>query len=179
MNILRSLVVVVAMVAIAGCERKSDVAAPQTAQCGDVTFQFPQNWKATVKDMGFIQMARVESPGNAVAVLTVYPIDHDISVRSYTESFVETMVGSGSFAKIEGGAVKEKNGVLGVAVVATVAGASVPHTLQVSEHKVGGRKVFCLTQVADKDMGLVDAGFGLIRSTIAETKKDAATPPNK
>jgi hypothetical protein len=171
-----------AVLALAGgCTRQADMARPRTFRDAGIVFDYPGNWKITKNETNpYGRLIFVEEPGSALAILTVYGAAFDVSLEGYAEEFRKNIGTQVPFNMLRHSSVAAREGAIDCKYSLQFAGINVPHTANLTKHVFGDIKVICLTQVADEDRRLVDAGFGLVRKTlgVVDSKKpDKATEP--
>jgi len=150
------------------CEQQADVASPKTYRENGIEFAHPGNWKVTedVRE-GEMRYLFVESPGNAILIIQLFPASQADTISAFAKNFSEgsknavswATASAPSFSAVTG---EGKDEVLTENMSMSAAGQSVPH-LRVYRRRVEGeRVVFLIAQVATEDAGKATKGFDQI-----------------
>lgn len=169
MAVMRLVGIAAALVALlpalAGCERKARTDEPNHYSVGGVQFDYPANWKVTEDtELGAIRHIVVGTPGNALAIIQVYPAAEASDIRTFAEQFAaatKESVPLGEVTPSTFGEVVQSDGyeVLGETFSITVLGQRVPHSRTYRRKAFGDAVAFIITQVSDEDRADVMAGF--------------------
>lgn len=172
-----------------GCEARPDVSAPLSYEDDGIIFSYPGNWEVTeaererIEDLEYATIV-VESPGSAIATLSVFYGGSDLAITA--QSFSEDA---------EEARITEMNEMLGAAkslatlgktkvsrepsrtkasaeeqivhnYTISLLGESVPHRGEF--HRIVGESSLAVTyfQVAEEDREKVDPGFALIYESL-------------
>lgn len=159
---------------LAGCARQADVGNPVRFTEGALTFDYPRNWKITSNEpLGEGRLIMLEAPGSALLTITAFAPGADVSLKDYGANLKENMADStlGLLMSFKNQGVRQDDEALELKFTVSVAGVHVPHTQEVTRHVFGNVTVFCMSQVADEDRQLVQAGFDLVRKSLARVEK--------
>lgn len=168
--ILRLFLVLILIVCCSGCARQANTESPARFSEGPLRFDYPGNWKVTTNEpLGSGRLVILEEPGSAIVTVTTYPSGQDVTLESYGKLLKEHMTTSklGMLMKITDHGSRETPASLEFKFIISVGSIQVPHTMEVTQHVLGGHTLFCMSQVADEDRHLVQAGFDLIRGSLA------------
>jgi hypothetical protein len=157
----------VAVLAVSSCERRADVAKPKTYTRESLAFEYPRNWRVT-KDQALSNagLVEIEAPGNAVALMTIFPENADVNLRRYAETILRHIEEKVPIGTVDSGTITQNQDAIDLKYSMTLLGVKVPHSSCITLHRFQRGKVICFTQVADEDRRLVQPGFDLIRKTL-------------
>ena len=171
---MRSLLLVfpfVALFLMAGCERRADVSPLMTFREGTLEFDYPKNWRVTQNQvLSMARLVQVEAPDSALAVVTVYAKEQDVNLRAYADSLMSGIKEAVPVGKVEKNTISGDDDSLNVSYSLRLAGVEVPHTTNITLHRLADANVICMTQVADEDRRLVQPGFDAIRRSLCSKK---------
>jgi len=169
MAVMRLVGIAAALVALlltfAGCERKARTDKPKHYSGGGVQFDYPANWKvAEDTELGTIRHIVVETPGNALAIIQIYPAAEASDIKTFAEQFAAAAkenIPIGEVTPSTFGEVVQSDGyeVLGETLSFTVLGQRVPHSRTYRRKVFGDAVAFIITQVSDEDRTNVMPGF--------------------
>lgn len=178
MALLRFLTLLSVLGLIVGCgEPHADLSSPKTHRSGDITFDYPNNWRITDDlVMPEVHLLFVETPGNALVILQSYPIGEADDLTAFSKDFAETAATETPIGKMVGSTFAEMPDAGGYEWIAedfniTVLGESVPHRRLYGTKKLGDRQAFLILQVATEDYQNAEAGFQLIRNSLRSNQK--------
>jgi hypothetical protein len=172
------LVLLLAVVGLSGCERKARTDKPKHYDRQGVSFNYPGNWKIAEdsSELG-IRSIEIETPGDAILIIQVYPAPLDDDLRTQAATFAEAMREEGtglvSIGPSKSGTVKKWRGYerLSEKFTISAAGEAVVHKRAFLRKKVGDKQLFCIAQVASEDSHLVQPGFEQVLGSIRITGK--------
>lgn len=154
------------------CEAEADVESPLKYDKAGVAFDYPGNWKTTDESVAAEnRYVMVETPGDAIVVVTMVSADEAASLEVYARAFADearknTPVGdlsASTFSEVSG---PLENQAMTETFAVSLAGESLNHTRHHRRIESGGAVCFVLAQAADEDLGKVLKGFELIFSSI-------------
>ena len=156
------------------CEREANLDNPVQYTRNGVQFSMPGNWTVTEDEAenGFRYLF-IETPGDAIVVVTIYAIEDSVSLREYTDWAIDSTLQDFPIGSRDRGAVTEIRKAVGDRVhegfrnefVVSVAGIDVPHTATYFGVATNSRVAYLSTQVASEDLQKVEPGFDLVIST--------------
>jgi len=157
-----------------GCERQADLTNVKKYAKDGVSFSIPGNWKVTedINNHGFRYLF-VETSGNAIITVNIYPKEHSISFQKYVEKIIEGSIKEFPLGTRTKGTVSElassfegrtlhgyKN-----EFVVSLAGVNVPHEQVFYSFNSDLQIAYVSSQVATEDLSKVKNGFELVLST--------------
>jgi len=166
----RVLLLLAAIAFLGGCARQADVSKTKHFQNRGITFDYPQNWRITKDEQNeSFSLIYVEGPGSVLTILSVFNADMDISLEKYTADFIESMRLGVPLNWFKLTSTSAKPEMTDVRFSIRIGDIDTPITANLSKREMGGLQVICLTQEADEDRHLVQAGFDLIRQSLASS----------
>jgi hypothetical protein len=171
--------VLLVLLAAAGCERRADVAHPKRFDEGGLSFDYPGNWKASAVTSAegavTIRSITVESPGSGLVMIEEFKPAFPVEPKEFLDALLRNMnkLASGKtrgLVTIEGLASRpvqrqllgEPRAGLRYTFRMAVLGEKVPHTVEGYSVALPGRTLVFVAQAPDEDRRLVEAGFALI-----------------
>ncbi|MEO1270058.1 MAG: hypothetical protein AAFX99_18375 [Myxococcota bacterium] len=159
-----------------GAEPPADIQNPKTYRKGGLSFSYPGNWTITEdSEDGGIRSVFIETPGDALMTIQVYPEASAQELKDYAKAFSEKSdenmpvidMGSSDVTPLsdEGGYTR-----LEETFVVSLLGVDIPHTRMYRKRACGDRVVFVMTQVADEDRDKTEAGFAQVATSFNCTK---------
>jgi hypothetical protein len=175
MNLLKGSLIAVCVIALLGCERQANLKQRNTYEKDGLSFLMPANWRVTddQDDHGFRYLS-VETPGNAIIVMNVYPLDQSEPFKQYVETLIESsrkeLMSLASIKKerlFEIETKLEDRTLAGFKseFVASLVGIDVPHQMVFYSFRSDARIAYVSCQVAVEDLSKVEKGFELVLST--------------
>ena len=171
---LKHSILAIALCLVSACEREADLDNLAEYSNGDMKFTMPGNWAVTedVEEDGFRYLF-IETSGDAIVVITAYPLEDSIPLRDYVDWTIESSVEEFPIGSRDAGSVMEIRKPVADRVyggfrnefVVTLAGIEVPHTATYFGFATKRRAAYISTQVATEDLDKVDRGFDLVIST--------------
>jgi hypothetical protein len=180
----RAALLVVALLAAAGCERRPDLARPKTFDEGGLSFAYPGNWKlkaeTSTEGAVSIRSITIDSPGAAVVMIEEFKPAIEVQARKFVDELLQQMdklAGGKSrgLVRVEGLATRPvQQRILGATRAGqrygfrmTVLGEKVPHTIDAYSVMLDDRTLVLITQAPDEDVRKVEAGFAQILGSVA------------
>lgn len=152
-------------------EKPADLDNPKRYNKHGLEFQYPGNWEIT-KDsrISRVRTVFVESPGDALVIIQVYPPDLAIDLKDFVKNFSdaardEMPVGSFSKPVFDNEVLVHGHKTINERFDTMLAGQRVPHVRLYERIVSGGTACFLVAQVADEDRSRVINGFGLVFSS--------------
>jgi len=158
---------------VIGCgETEADISSPKTHTSGELTFNYPKNWKITQDSvMPGIQNLFVETPGDALVILQSYPRGVADDLATFAKSFSASASAEMPLGEVTHSRFRDilKDGgderIIEDFEI-SVLGESIPHQRIFESQDVAERKVFLIFQVATEDLTKVEDGFDLISTSL-------------
>lgn len=170
MKVLSWILICLALaVGFTGCERQADSANPVHFKEGTLAFDYPANWKVTSNDpLGEGRLVILGGPGSVLVTIAAFSPGVAVSLEDYGRMIKENMTDSalGILLRMkpqEGHTERES---MEFRFTVSIGSVHVPHTQVLTRHVFGDATLFCMSQVADEDRHLVQAGFDLVRDSL-------------
>ena len=174
MKLFNCIAVSLFCILMVGCERQADLTNVQKYAKDGVSFSIPGNWKVTEdkSDNGFRYLI-VETSGNALLAVNIYPKEHSIALRKHVEDMIEFSIKEMPFGTRTKGTVSEvKSSFEGRTLhgyknefVISLTGVNVPHEGVFYSFNSDLQIAYVSSQVATEDFSKVKNGFELVLST--------------
>ena len=156
---------------VLGCERAADINAQKHYDNAGIHFSYPGNWQVSDDVQGeHHRYIIVESPGSAIFVAHIYPIDEAVSLDDFAHwfskaaskeipmiDFVESKFSSVGKPASNADLVGKKED-----FVVTLLGEKIPHTREYYAREQNGKMVYLISQAANQDSDKVSPGFDLL-----------------
>lgn len=165
----------VVLLSLWGCgERSAKVQEPLDYRKAGLGFRYPGNWKVT-QDMetSGIHHLTIESPGDAVMIIQVFPEDGDeaMALKAYVQDFSSSdgQPPAGSFGPstftdpVREGRYESITERFSVSLL----GQTVEHVRIYRRVVLDGKVCFLIAQVAEEDRATVQPGFEKVFATFA------------
>jgi hypothetical protein len=165
--------------AFTACERTASVNEPKLYSKDSLEFNYPANWRITEdKQTGDIRLLFIETPGEALTTIAIYPLDDAPEIREFARTHAATMrnetaklrVSESIFGEPESsGGYNSLHEQFSIGAL----GQELPHVRIYKQKQFGKKVVYIVFQVADEDKDLVEAGFDQIVASVRyEGKRD-------
>jgi hypothetical protein len=175
--------VLLALLAVAGCERRPDLAHPKRFDEGGLAFAYPGNWKVSAETSATgaatIRSITVESPGNGLVMIEEFRPAIPVEPKEFIDSLLGHMkqLASGKtrgLVTIEGLASRpvqrqllgEPRAGLRRTFRMAALGERVPHTVDGYSVALPDRTLVFVVQAPDEDRRLLEPGFARILDTV-------------
>jgi hypothetical protein len=168
-----SPLIILALLAHAGCERVARVKAPKIYDKDGIHFEHPGNWKVTADSQrDGVRSLFLESPGEATVAIQIYLATEALEIADFAHQYSSNVhrempwylvVGNSTFAGPEDvtgyTSITEQFSVSGL-------GLEVPHIRFYKQKQFGNDVVYLICQVASEDEDFVAIGFDQIISSL-------------
>jgi len=161
-----------------GCgEKQPDLSNSITHQLGEITFDYPGNWKVSEDSItATIHNLIIETPGDAIVIIQSYPLEMGIDLKALSREFSESASLDAplvSINKAPFSGLRKKWGYDWISedFEIVVLGESVPHKRIYGSKEVGDRRIFLILQVPAEDYQKVEKGFHLIVNSLSGDSK--------
>lgn len=178
MKMLLLLPVLVSFYLLVGCGvPKADLSTPRTYRSGDITFDYPKNWKVTDESVTSDRHCIfVDSPGDALIILQSRPADWAGDLTAFCKSFSESSATELTIGRFEQIKITNLPDAAGYSWVVEdfeidLLGESVPHQRFYGTKSIGGKQYYLVLQVPTGELLKVEAGFHLIRDSLRSSQK--------
>jgi hypothetical protein len=166
-----SIIPIILICFLFGCEKAADISSPAIYKKRSIHFSYPKNWKITEdaeqKDTRYIF---IESPGDAIFIIQIYPKQDAISLNEFAEWFSaqteqENSIGNinkSSLSAVEKSLYSAKTKGIKEKFSIALLGMQVPHIREYYSIDSGNKIAFLVSQTATEDLNKVEVGFNLI-----------------
>ena len=172
MKLLLSFLILFCSSFFAGCgERSANVDAPQVYDRDGVRFDYPGNWDITAdQQMEALRYVLVESPGNALVIMQIYPIEDALTLLEFAEGFAASMkeeiemgqVGDSDFgSEVQSSKYSDIDETFSI----TLLNQKVPHQRKYRRFDYGNEICFLIFQSSEEDLGKTLQGYEQITSS--------------
>jgi len=165
---------VVLLLLLSSCgERTARIDKPESYNSGGLQFEYPGNWKVTDDtDQDEIRQITVESPGDAIVIIQLFPALGEVGIQDYAQIFSSAarentpigIISPSEFSNVEGAdgyeILKEKFSI-------SVLGQSTPFTRTFRRKVIDDTVCFIVANVSDEDQSKVVRGFEQICETLS------------
>lgn len=174
---MKYLNILVLLFFISACsEKPADMKNQLEYKKGGMSFSYPANWEVTEdtenEDVRFVF---VESPGNAIIKIEVYPKDQSFEIKEFVELDVEALIKEiPSILDLDGeNEIKEvKTSINGTEFSGlryefniSIVNIDVPHVSESYSFSSHEKVAYLTNQVATEDLEKVNGGFKQVLST--------------
>ncbi len=174
-NCFDSLIFAVIAFVVIGCEMQADLKNSIEYSDKDISFTLPGNWKiAENENNGGFKYLIVETTGDAILTLNIFPNKGSKSLKEYVDSIVLDATKNFPIGKRNRGSIIEVQTVVDGRVfkgyenhfLVTLLGEEVPHLSYFYYQESDSRVAYLAAQVALEDIDKVREGFELTLSTL-------------
>ena len=179
----RVTLVLVALLAAAGCERRPDLEHPKRFDEGGVGFAYPGNWKVTAETSAegavTIRSISLETPGAALVMIEEFKPAIRVELREFLEKLLHHMnkfaagktrglvtVENLSSEPVQRHLLGETRAGLRYRFRMAALGERVPHTFEGYSVALADRTLVLVAQAPDEDLHRVEAGFARIFESV-------------
>ena len=172
---LNSLIFTVIAFVVIGCEMQADLKNTVEYRDSDISFTLPGNWNITENvDNGGFRYLIVETTGDALLTLNIFPSKGSSSLKEYVENIVVSITKNFPIGKRNKGSIIEVQTVVdGRAFkgyenqfIVTLLGEEIPHLSYFYYQESDSRVAYLSAQVALEDIDKVREGFELTLSSL-------------
>ena len=154
-------------------EETADITSPATYQKGTLSFSYPGNWKITEDiEEGFSHHVAIESPGNAIFIIQIFPALDAIPLQQFAEQFSELTQQKGLprisnrvFSEVKESINSINNYSIQENFSLKVSGGQAPHIRRYYSVINDEKTAYLISQAATEDLPKVDEGFSLTLKT--------------
>lgn len=174
MKTLQTISLLCILIIIAACEQNADTSKPLNYAKDTISFAYPENWTVTEdKQEDDVRYLFIETPGDAIVLVQIYPIQDAVSLKEYAEWFSKEVIKETPVAERSVGNFEDINRTInGVTLTGmrqkfsiTLLGIDVPHTAEYYRIEKGNKVAFLISQTASEDLAKVNGGFELLLGT--------------
>lgn len=184
MKFLRALLLLKICCLLAGCgEPAADVARPRQYEKEGLAFQHPGNWKIEEdQNLEGIRHLTIETSGDAIVIVQMFPPGMGLPLEDYAREFAKAAAEELPMGRVVGSKftpLAKSDGFDGLQEDFTLQllGEKVPHVRRYFSQDFGARHCFLICQVAEEDLGKVEAGFKQVAASLkVAPPPDAKTP---
>lgn len=176
MKILKFIFLTLALISIVSCEKNADISKPINYSKDGISFAHPGNWKVTEDaHQDDVRFMFIETPGNAIVMIQIYPKQDAVSLNEYAEWFSSEVIKETPVAKRSVGKFANINTTLDGTTLTgmrqnfsiALLGIDVPHTAEYYRIEKGNKVAFLINQTATEDLTKVSKGFELLLGSFA------------
>ena len=169
--------VLVLMFFISSCsEKEADVEHLLEYEKDGLSFSYPANWEVTEDtESDYFRFVFVESPGNAIVKIEVYPVEDSFDLREFVDLDIEALINEiPSMIAVDGSnKVEEINTVINGAGFngyrfdfnISIVNIDVPHVSEFYAFPSLKKVAYVTNQVAIEDLDKVEGGFKQVLAT--------------
>ena len=158
---------------LAGCgEPAADIARPKLYEKDGLAFQHPGNWHIEEdQNLGGIRHVTIETSGDTLVIVQMCPPGLGMPLEDYTREFSKAAGAELPMGRVVGSKctpLAQSDGFEGLQEDFTLQllGEKVPHVRRYFSQDFGSRRCFLICQVAEEDLGKVEAGFKQVRASL-------------
>ena len=161
---------------LSGCEKAADISSPLKYSQDKLSFSHPGNWKMTQDEMqNNFRFIFVESPGDAIMTILVFPEKGDESLQDFASRFSASAREATPVGTLSEGVFTEKERIfknkklkgLHEKFSITLLGTDVPHIREFYSIESKNAVAYLIPQTASEDAQKTEPGFELILSTFS------------
>ena len=168
-----SRLIILALLAQAGCERVATVKTPKTYEKDGIHFKHAGNWRVTSDfQRDGVRFLFLETPGEATVTIQIYLATEALEIEDFAHQYSSNVrgemprylvVGNSTFAGPE-----DVSGYRSITEQFSVSalGQEVPHIRFYKQKQFGNKVVFVVCQVPNEDEDFVAVGFDQIMSSL-------------
>ena len=157
-----------------GGEEEADLANPKTHRSEGLAFAYPGNWEIDGhQNTGPFHSFFVNTPGDAIVIVQVYPIEIADDLKTFAREFSENAAFSSALGSVQDSVLTELPSQGGYAwmreefdIEVALLRTSVPHKRLYASKDTQERRIFLILQVAGEDYSKVEKGFRLIGDSL-------------
>lgn len=162
-------------------EETADTDNPVMYEKKDIRFSYPGNWKIAEDredtEEGFSHHVFIESPGNAVFIIQIFPVLDAIPLQQFAEQFSKltqqkgySRINNSVFSELKKSINLTNNYSIQENFSIKVSGEQAPHIRGYYSVTNNKRIAYLISQTATEDLPKVNAGFALILESFNLTK---------
>ena len=174
---MKYLIILTLLCIMSACsEREADIRNQTKYEKEGLTFTYPANWVVTedIENEGG-RFIFVESPGDAIVKIEIYPFDESFELKEFVELDIEGLAREipGILAMEGGNEIKEiKTSINGIDFSGykydfnvSIVNIDVPHVSEFYSFSSPNKVAYLTNQVASEDLEKVNTGFQLVLSS--------------
>jgi hypothetical protein len=184
MKLLRAFLWLNVSCLLVGCgEPAADVTRPRLYEKEGLAFQHPGNWKIEEdQSLEGIRHLTIETSGDALVIVQMFPPGMGLPLEDYARAFAkasaeELPMGRVVASKFTPLAKSDGFDSLQEDFKLQLLGEKVPHVRRYFSQDFGGRQCFIICQVAEEDLGMVEAGFKQVTTSLKVSPPPEAKVP--
>jgi hypothetical protein len=168
-----SPLLILALLAYAGCERVATVKTPKIYEKDGIHFRHPGNWRVTSDfQRDSVRFLFLETPGHATVTIQIHLATEALQIEDFAHQYSSNVhremprylvVGNSTF-----GGPEDVSGYKSMTEQFSVStlGLEIPHIRFYKQKQFGNNVVYVICQVSNEDEDFVDVGFDQIMSSL-------------